>query len=86
MDYIAKDTALTATADAIRSKTGTSDPITWDETAGFSGAVNAIPEGEDLSPELTEQDSLIDQIQTALQGKAAGGGEVVLQNKTITPN
>lgn len=29
---------------------------------------------EDLSAELTTQDSLISQIQTALQGKAAGGG------------
>lgn len=49
----------------------------------FIGTMTA---DEDLSPELAEQESLIDRIQTALQGKAAGGGEVVLQNKTITPN
>ena len=42
MDYVTKDTALTATADAIRSKVGTSDPITWLEELGFSEAIAAI--------------------------------------------
>ena len=31
--------AITATADAIRSRTGKSDKIAWDEETGFSGAI-----------------------------------------------
>ena len=45
MDYIVNDTALTATADAIREKTGTTDPITWLEELGFSEAIAAIETG-----------------------------------------
>ena len=45
MDYIAKDTALIATADAIREKTGTADPITWLEELGFSEAIAGIEAG-----------------------------------------
>ena len=45
MDYVTKDTALTATADAIREKTGTADPITWLEELGFSEAIAGIESG-----------------------------------------
>lgn len=38
-----------------------------------------------IDSELTTQDNLISQIQTALQNKAAGS-EPVLQNKTVTPS
>lgn len=48
MDYVTKDTALTATADAIREKTGTSDPITWLEELGFSEAIAGIEAGGDF--------------------------------------
>lgn len=37
--------ALTATADAIRDKTGASASIPWDMSAGFSAAIAAIPTG-----------------------------------------
>lgn len=43
-----------------------------------------------IDSELSEQDGLIEQIRTALAGKAAGGGagetSIVLQDKTITEN
>lgn len=42
---IAEKAALTAMADAIREKTGTTDPITWLEELGFSEAINAIEAG-----------------------------------------
>lgn len=48
MDYVTKDTALTATADAIREKAGTADPITWLEELGFSEAIAGIESGADL--------------------------------------
>lgn len=40
-------------------------------------------EGEDLSSEMTEQDTLIEQIQTALHGKATGGEGKPEQEKTV---
>lgn len=39
------DAAMTATADAIREKMGSSDPMIWDPDIGFQTAVNAIPSG-----------------------------------------
>jgi hypothetical protein len=58
--------------------------------------INNLPESggtaEDLSTELTEQDTLIDNqeatiedVMLVLQNKAAGSGEVNLQEKAITP-
>lgn len=36
---------MTATANAIRKKTGSADPIEWDESNGFKGAVEGIEAG-----------------------------------------
>ena len=41
-NYIATSTELTATADAIRSKTGGSAAIEWEENKGFEDAIDAI--------------------------------------------
>ena len=49
------------------------------------GTKSSIP--EDLDSVLTEQEALIDELKTVLQGKASGSGEeVILQSKTITPS
>jgi len=45
-DYIATDTELTAVADAIRSKGGTSASLEW--PSGFSSAIAAIPTSGDV--------------------------------------
>lgn len=45
MNYLVTDEQLTATADAIREKTGGTDLITWDESKGFSDAVSGISAG-----------------------------------------
>ena len=42
-DYLTNDTDLTSVADAIRTKGGTSDPLTY--PAGFVSAIEAIPTG-----------------------------------------
>ena len=42
VDSTQLDGALTATANAIRSKTGSSDTIAWDATNGFKNAIEAI--------------------------------------------
>lgn len=45
IDSAKLDGALSATADAIRSKTGATDSIPWDETAGFKTAVESMEIG-----------------------------------------
>lgn len=69
---------FTDIADAIREKTGGTATITADE---FPDVIRAIDTSEDLSAEiaaqeakLAAQDTLISNMMTALEGKAAGGG------------
>lgn len=45
VDSAQLDGALSATADAIRGKTGESAPIQWDTGKGFAAAIAAIPAG-----------------------------------------
>lgn len=45
-EYIADSAALTHTADRIRAKTSSTDPITWDAAKGFGDAVDAIQAGD----------------------------------------
>lgn len=45
IDSAKLDAALTATAEAIRAKTGSSDPIQWDEETGFKATVEAMEVG-----------------------------------------
>lgn len=63
---------MTAIADAIRAKTGGTGLLTLDDMAQD---IAAIDTSEDLDEVLTQQESLIDQIQAALEGKAAASVE-----------
>lgn len=45
VDSAALDGAMTATADAIRAKTGIPAPIVWDVTSGFAQAIAGIVSG-----------------------------------------
>jgi hypothetical protein len=45
MNYLVTDEQLTATADAIREKTGGTDLITWDDSKGFADVVSGISAG-----------------------------------------
>lgn len=58
---------FTDIADAIRSKSGSSEPIVADN---FPGAISSISTSENLDAELATQDSLIAQITAAVEGKA----------------
>ena len=59
---------MTAIADAIRAKTGGTGLLTLDDMAQD---IAAIDTSENLDEALDEQESLIDQIQAALEGKSA---------------
>lgn len=70
---------FTNIANAIRAKTGSTEPIIAED---FPSAIEAIEVGstEDLNAEITEQEGLIEQIQTMLEDKVSP-----LQSKTVTP-
>ena len=63
---------MTAIADAIRAKTGGTGLLTLDDMAQD---IAAIDTSENLDEVLDEQDSIIDQIQAALEGKAGASVE-----------
>lgn len=65
---------LSAIGNATREKTGITEQMSLEEIAT---AINGIVVQEDLTTEMSTQDNLIAEIQTALAGKAAGGGEGV---------
>lgn len=65
VDSAQLDGAMTATADAIRGKTGETAPIVWDAANGFSAAIAAIAEGSGIIVEsgvviLTEDATTFD--------------------------
>lgn len=73
---------FTNIANAIRAKTGSTEPIIAED---FPSAIEAIPTGGEsvnIDAEITAQDTLIAQIQTELAGKM---NPPVLQSKSVTP-
>lgn len=71
---------ITAVADNIRSITGHTGSLTLGEMATIKNTSQAV----NLDEELDEQDNLIAQIQTALEGKAAGSGSSGTTTETCT--
>ena len=73
---------MTAIANEIRELSGTTGAMGLDVMANTLSAENA-----NFASNLSAQDSLIAQIQTALQGKAGGSGSAspVLQSKVVNP-
>ena len=68
-EYLIQDTSLTALADEIRELSGTTTPKSLDAMTSDVDAANT---------EIAEQAELLNQIATALEGKASGSGGVVL--------
>ena len=79
-EYLVKDTSLTAIADEIRVLSGKTGAMGLDAMASTINTENT-----NFESNLSAQDSLISQIQTALQNKAGGSAEPVLQEKTVSP-
>lgn len=71
---------LVAIADAVREKSGTSDAMALGDIVTNIGNLGTGDNTIDLDAEITEQEGLIEQIQTMLDGKASP-----LQSKTVTP-
>lgn len=78
-EMLIKSESLTSIADKIRVLSGTANAMGLDDMANTLNTENTNFENN-----LTTQDSLISQIQTALQNKASAS-EPVLQTKTVTP-
>lgn len=82
--YVIDDATLTAIADSIRAKKKTTEDITPE---GMPTEIESITTGEDLDAVLTEQENLIDELKTLLEGKAYGGeaeGAKIVINKQLT--
>ena len=87
VDSAKLDAGMTATANAIRAKTGGTGAIPWKENTGFADAVGSISQAEDLSAELAAQDALISELEAAVANKAAGTVEPPnIQPLSVTQN
>lgn len=65
--YVIDNTTLTAIADSIRTKKGTSANI---KPENMAAEISGITASEDLDAVLTEQEGLIDELKSVLNGKA----------------
>lgn len=57
MDYRVTDEALTQSANSIRSKSGSSAPIPWDNLTGFKSAIDSISTGGDGTSDVAIKSS-----------------------------
>jgi hypothetical protein len=87
--YCESDIVVTATGGGV-DLPALSNPATAGDLMAGKQMINGEGEAVDgtftLETEMTEQDSLIAQIQTALHGKASGGGEPVIEPLEVIEN
>lgn len=87
-NVLVEETSLSNIANAIRSKNGTATKYKPSEMAN---AISNITTSEDLTNELTTQNTLIttqettiDDIVSALQGKGSGGGSTEIEDSIVS--
>lgn len=78
-EYLIQGDTLTNIADKIRVLSGTEGALKLDDMA-----VTLETSNTNLDNELNTQSGLIDQIQTALEGKASGGGSGGIETANVT--
>ena len=90
VDSTRLDGALTATANAILSKTGGSSPLTWDMDDGFSDDIAAISTGGVIVSDTTDSHGgtirTINSTQTPVMLQAKTGINPTSSSQTITPD
>ena len=75
-EYLIQEETLVGLADEIRELSGTTERLRLDAMTSNVGAANDT---------VDSQANIIAQIASALEGKAGGSSEPVLQDKTVTP-
>ena len=72
MDYRVTDEALTQSANSIRTKSGSSAPIPWDNLTGFKSAIDSIQTGSNITVEETLVSG--EDYELELDDNGSGGG------------
>lgn len=74
IDSAQLDSAMSATADAIREKTGDTAKITWDASKGFASAISAISAGSKVATGSFTVDSLTGEMKAIASNPVTVGG------------
>ena len=80
--YAIKESTMAAIAASLRNVAGTTEPISGDEISSYVTTTLPTAILENLDEVISDQDDIIAQIQTALEGKASA--TPILQAKTVT--